>query len=236
MGEILDKNVDLFDIVEDCDYLFRKDHQIRADLVVKLLEKVKQEDQKQRLLSVACSLGVIEEKIIKKLDIDVFGIDASKSALKEAEKRGLKTEYADVSQKWPFENSSFDFVFGGEILEHILDTKIFLKETNRVLKPGGYAIFTTPNLANINDRFRLFFGKTPRQTSPMHPYLYLHIRPFTFESMKDSLELCGFEDVVLRTDVIKIGIWGRQFQISSKILSRIFPTLGSTLIVRAKKK
>lgn len=38
-----------------------------------------------------------------------------------------------------------DLLFAGECIEHIEDTPAFLAEVHRVLKPGGIAIFTTPN-------------------------------------------------------------------------------------------
>lgn len=40
-----------------------------------------------------------------------------------------------------------DVFFCGECIEHIEDTKAFLTEVYRVMKPGGIAIFTTPNAA-----------------------------------------------------------------------------------------
>jgi len=44
----------------------------------------------------------------------------------------------------PFENGYFDSVVCFEVLEHVFNPDIFLKEANRVLKPGGIAVFTVP--------------------------------------------------------------------------------------------
>lgn len=44
----------------------------------------------------------------------------------------------------PFENNYFDSIVCFEVLEHVFNPDIFLKEANRVLKPGGAAIFTVP--------------------------------------------------------------------------------------------
>jgi 2-polyprenyl-3-methyl-5-hydroxy-6-metoxy-1,4-benzoquinol methylase len=43
------------------------------------------------------------------------------------------------------DDASVDIAFCGEVIEHIEDTEAFLSEIWRLLKPGGYAIFTTPN-------------------------------------------------------------------------------------------
>lgn len=44
----------------------------------------------------------------------------------------------------PFENDYFDSVVCFEVLEHVFNPDTFLKEVNRVLKPGGAAMFTVP--------------------------------------------------------------------------------------------
>jgi ubiquinone/menaquinone biosynthesis C-methylase UbiE len=44
-----------------------------------------------------------------------------------------------------FADNSFDSVVSFQVIEHIQDDRLFLKEINRVLKPGGIALITTPN-------------------------------------------------------------------------------------------
>ena len=43
------------------------------------------------------------------------------------------------------DDDSFDSVVSFQVIEHIQDDYLFLKEIHRVLKPGGTAILTTPN-------------------------------------------------------------------------------------------
>lgn len=45
----------------------------------------------------------------------------------------------------PYAGSSFDTVVSFQVIEHIRDDHSYLKEINRVLKPGGTAFITTPN-------------------------------------------------------------------------------------------
>lgn len=44
-----------------------------------------------------------------------------------------------------FADNSFDAVVSFQVIEHIQDDHLFLKEIHRVLKPGGIALLTTPN-------------------------------------------------------------------------------------------
>jgi len=233
----LKSNIDQFDSVKDHDYFFTKDHQLRGEISIKLIEEVinKKAKQPQKVLSIACSTGVIEEKMKNRLGLIVFGIDRAKKSLETARKRGIITKCVDVSGSLPFESEYFDFVFAGEIIEHIFDIRSFLEEVCRVLKINGYLILSTPNLARIDDRLRFLLGKAPRQIAPFHPYLYFHIRPFTFELLKKALLDCGFTDIVLKTNVIALKFFDRELKVYSRFLTNLLPTFGTTLIVRAKR-
>ena len=44
-----------------------------------------------------------------------------------------------------FADNSFDSLVSFQVIEHIQDDRLFLKEIHRVLKPGGIALLTTPN-------------------------------------------------------------------------------------------
>ncbi len=45
----------------------------------------------------------------------------------------------------PFDDNSFDSVVSFQVIEHIENDDLFLKEIFRVLRPGGIALMTTPN-------------------------------------------------------------------------------------------
>jgi SAM-dependent methyltransferase len=44
-----------------------------------------------------------------------------------------------------YAENSFDSIVSFQVIEHIQDDRLFLKEIHRVLKPGGLALITTPN-------------------------------------------------------------------------------------------
>jgi SAM-dependent methyltransferase len=52
----------------------------------------------------------------------------------------------------PFSNESFDILLCAEVLEHMLEPKKVIEEMARILKPGGYALMTTPNPNNLIER------------------------------------------------------------------------------------
>ena len=65
----------------------------------------------------------------------------------------LSDKYKDftfISQNIPpftgLEDNTYDFVVSFQVIEHIKDDNLYLKEIQRVLKPGGKALITTPNI------------------------------------------------------------------------------------------
>jgi SAM-dependent methyltransferase len=45
----------------------------------------------------------------------------------------------------PYEENTFDVVISDNVLEHLVNPEKVFKEVHRVLKPGGYYLFKTPN-------------------------------------------------------------------------------------------
>jgi len=56
-------------------------------------------------------------------------------------KQGVRSE--DIT-KLTFSDSSFDLIISSDVLEHVFEYESAFAELFRVLKPGGYHIFTTP--------------------------------------------------------------------------------------------
>jgi len=59
---------------------------------------------------------------------------------------------ANLNGKLPFADASFDLVICQEGIEHMPNQLHLFQELNRVLRPGGKAIITTPNYSNLRTR------------------------------------------------------------------------------------
>jgi SAM-dependent methyltransferase len=46
---------------------------------------------------------------------------------------------------WPIETASIDLLYADAVLEHLKEPDAFFAECSRVVKPGGYICFITPN-------------------------------------------------------------------------------------------
>ena len=67
---------------------------------------------------------------------------------------GLRTIVANC-ERLPFDEATIDVLLALELIEHIDSVPDFAREVARVLKPGGFAILSTPA------RFKSFFDQEP---------------------------------------------------------------------------
>ena len=52
----------------------------------------------------------------------------------------------------PFQTKAFDSVLAGELIEHLSEPALFMREARRVLKKGGLLLITTPNRRSLINR------------------------------------------------------------------------------------
>lgn len=137
--------------------------------------------ENSKVLDVGCGDGMLGKFLTEKKSCEVFGIDISEIALKEAEKRGLKTFLCDLScDRYPFDNETFDVAIFACTLEHVIESDYALRETGRVLKHGGLILLTLPNCAHISNRISFLLGKMPREFLHSGPGEGAHFQFFNY--------------------------------------------------------
>jgi SAM-dependent methyltransferase len=147
-----------------------------------------------QLLDLGCFEGDFTEIVAKKVGTrSIHGVDALESIEKKARARGIEFHHSDLNKKLPFDNGVFDAVCASQIIEHISDTDVFVKEMHRVLKQGGYAVISTPNLAS----------------SHTIPLLMLGYQPFTAH-VSDEAPWVGTLSIIKGTPEASIEIWHRR--------------------------
>ena len=94
------------------------------------------------ILDIGCGDGV-KMNYFKKLGTtkEVIGLDIAESILKDKPNR----IYADA-QYLPFKSNTFDSIICSEVLEHLPNPELCIKDIHRVLKREGFVFFSTPVL------------------------------------------------------------------------------------------
>jgi len=187
---------------------------------------------KRTVLDVGCGDGSIA-KLIKANGNNVYGLENSSGAVQLAFEKGISVKEFNVEEeKWPGFGFKFDVVFAGEIIEHLFNTDKFLQNIYSVLKDDGCLVLTTPNIATLGRRIMLLLGINPLIETTARENDAGHIRYFTKASLVKLLIENGFMVTRFQSDVINFSNTGRYY---TKLIPKIFPTLGRTLIFKAIK-
>jgi 2-polyprenyl-6-hydroxyphenyl methylase/3-demethylubiquinone-9 3-methyltransferase len=114
-----------------------------------LLEELRLSPAGLRALDVGCGGGLLAEEFAG-LGFAVTGVDPSERSLAAARthaaQAGLPIEYRRASgEALPFAADSFDVVYCCDVLEHVADLVQVIRESARVLKPGGVYLYDTIN-------------------------------------------------------------------------------------------
>lgn len=126
----------------------------------------------------------------------------------------IRCEQIHSGETLPYADGSFDIACSLEVVEHVEDQFRFARELYRVLKPGGMAVLSTPNVLNMNSRLRqlhsgfgvLFDPLLLSSTDPVHTSG--HINPVSYYYLAYQLRRAGFASVEVHYDRFKASAMG----------------------------
>lgn len=103
----------------------------------------------QDILEIGSGLGFFSFEY-EKLGLSLTSVDISLNNITRTRERGsLLKSNADFAacdaQNLPFKENSFDGILSNSTLRYVPDLRKALRETYRVLKPGGYVLLDFPN-------------------------------------------------------------------------------------------
>jgi 2-polyprenyl-3-methyl-5-hydroxy-6-metoxy-1,4-benzoquinol methylase len=145
-------------------------------------------DRPLHILDVGCGTG-LNARHLAAMGHLVVGTDVSSVAIERFKQSGFDGFVCDMEKGagLALPDASFDLVFASEVIEHIADTATFLAELNRLVRPGGTLILSTPNSAFWPYRLLGLAGRTSSEVQ--HPG---HVRFFSRRSLASVIESAGF--------------------------------------------
>lgn len=136
----------------------------------------------------------------------LFFCDISTTAIKK-----LNDKYSEFTanskaicdSRAPFDDDSFDVILSVEVIEHVKDIEIFIRDIYRLLKPGGSFVFTTP-CGNYLSIEHLYSAVTRQIEKTEEGYLKWkwedpsHIRRLKSKEIMELLLREGFKKTTIR--------------------------------------
>ena len=189
----------------------REDIKKRARVYLPLIQKAKKENDINSILDLGCGRGEWLE-LLKEEKFVASGVDKNSILIKQCKEYGLDVIVSDVItylRRLP--DNSLNVVTGFHIIEHLpFDSFIkLLDETVRVLKPGGLAIFETPNPQNVIVGSYAFY---------MDP---THRNPLPAPMIKFTAESRGLYNV----DILELHPFDESFHVTGSELAERFNKL-----------
>jgi SAM-dependent methyltransferase len=120
------------------------------------------------LLEAGCGTGIETVNLRRRAPgLRIHGVDISSVALADAvaqPDRGDAVFHQAVLERLPFADAEFDYISSHEVIEHVEDPAVVLREFARVLRPGGVCAIATPNgaslwIEHLRQRIKRLFGR-----------------------------------------------------------------------------
>lgn len=116
-----------------------------------------------RFLDLGCSDGAWTLEVARHVGAgEIHGVEMREDAAAGARERGIQVVVADLSEPWvAYADASFDVIHSNQVIEHVRDTDCFMREIRRLLRPDGYVLLSTNNLASWHNVASLILGWQP---------------------------------------------------------------------------
>ena len=151
--------------LEDSNWWFKS----RREIIIELIKSLALPTG-AKILEVGCSGGPLLRDLKKQGFDDVVGIDVSQSAVDICLASGFGKVQLMTGSKTSFPDQQFDLIVASDVLEHIEDDRLALREWQRLLAPDGYLIIFVPTFNflwsshdKVNCHYRRYSGNLLRR-------------------------------------------------------------------------
>ena len=141
-----------------------------------------------KILDVGCGNGSFLS-FMKDIGWCTYGTEISQKAVDEALKNGHDVFAGSITEA-NYPSNNFDTVTLNNVLEHISEPALLLREIYRILKPGGELIICVPNFSS--------FSRKIFETYWAGLLVPEHLHHFTSDSLKKLVSSSGYENILIK--------------------------------------
>ena len=162
---------------------------LRGDDRKDLLERIA--PTAKSVLEFGCGEGALGAALKQRQKVRVVGIELDHRAAAIAKKRLDDVYEGNALEIVSILHEQFDWIVGGDIVEHLEEPWSFLSDLRRLARDDGRLLLSIPNIANASIIGDLLQGR--------FDYVYMgltcagHLRFFTRRSIEEMLSIAGWE-------------------------------------------
>ncbi len=151
-------------------------HYVRNFLVYSTIKKYS--EQVRNICEIGCGVGNLSSKLGRKgYKVDAFDLDRNAVALAKRHNKNNNVNFFTKDVLTLRTNKKYDMVLAIEVIEHIKNDAIAIKNIARILKKNGFLLVTVP----VNEKYRTEFDNRSG-----------HIRRYTEKDLAEKLKKYGF--------------------------------------------
>jgi SAM-dependent methyltransferase len=180
--------------------------------------------ERGQLLDVGCATGTLLE-LARLRGWEAYGVDISEYATNIARAYYCLDVFTGELADAAYHDGQFDVVVMDDLIEHVADPTALVRESRRILKPGGLLTLNTPNRAGL---WHLFMGRRW-----FHYRQVEHTFFFSPAVMTDLLERNGFNVLEIHSSskIIDLNYAFGRLRYYNMAVSNLFSrTVGRLLI------
>ena len=181
-----------------------------------------------------------------------YGLEYNRASRVTMTKTNVIPIAGDMNKKWKVDTEIIDLVLSIQSIEHVHNTRLYVEEAYRVLRPGGQFLVLTENLASWANIASLVLGWQPFSTTNINDWnignplcshggsedakqhkigpdisgLGGHVRVLSYCGLRDIVAKVGFVDTVMFTEGY-VPFWGWLSRLLCKVDKRHGHFLGA---------
>lgn len=109
----------------------------------------------EKIIDIGCGHGGVCHELVKK-GFDVSGVEINKDAIQSLKEKQFNVIECDITKELKIDEK-FNIVFILDVLEHLFDPLLLLRESKKITQQDGYIIVTIPLYFDLVDRFKILF-------------------------------------------------------------------------------
>ena len=173
-------------------------YEMRVDNFHRTLTKLREHlpAPRARILDVGSAGGAFLEAATR-FGYEAWGLEPSKDLTQRAVARGLKAKEGTLADHGLAEQS-FDMICMWDVIEHLVDPALALRQIHALLKPGGILLVNCPDIGTWQAKI---FGRR------FWWFMSVHLHHFSRRTLAEICRRNGFESFCFRryTNALRLG-------------------------------